>query len=108
MELRNYIKFILFATLGIVYSPANAEPKVVPIDGVNYIVAHSINDNLKMLLGKKVSLTLKSGKTITGLVKQIGEDLIHIEKLEDREYYDALIRSSEVSAIETRFRTVER
>jgi hypothetical protein len=85
-----------------------AEKKVVEIKGVSYNVNSSLLDNLKSLKGKWVSVTTVSGKTFTGFVKEVGPHLVHVEKLAKREYFDALIRREDISAIETRFRQFQR
>ena len=53
-------------------------------------------------------MTAVSGKTLTGVVKEVGNHLIHLEKLSGKEYFDALIRIENISAIETRFRMLQR
>jgi small nuclear ribonucleoprotein (snRNP)-like protein len=85
-----------------------AKPKVVAIEGMSYNVNSSLADNLKSLVGKKVSVTIVSGKTLSGFVKEVGIHLIHLEKLEGKEYFDALIRIENVSAIEAMFRNYQR
>ena len=85
-----------------------AKPKVVTIEGMNYNVNSSLGDNLKSLVGKKVSVTIVSGKTLSGFVKEVGIHLIHLEKLEGKDYFDALIRIENISAIEAMFRKYQR
>ena len=98
--------------LGIMMSfpttPAAAKPKIVAVEGVNFNVSASMGDNLKSLYGKRVYVTLNSGKSFTGLVKKAGEHLVHIEKLVGKEYFDALIRIEDISAIDTMFRKLQR
>ena len=71
---------------------------------ISYHVNGSIADNLKSLSGKQVYVTLDSGKTFAGLVKEVGNHLLHLEKLQDKDYFDALIKIENISAIDTRFR----
>jgi hypothetical protein len=85
-----------------------AKPKIVPVEGVSYNVDASLAANLKALLGKRVYVTLNSGKTFTGLVKKVGEHLLHMEKLAGKEYFDALIRIADISAVDTMFRKLQR
>lgn len=85
-----------------------AKPKVVAVEGVSYDVNASMEDNLKALIDKKVYVALNSGKTLTGFVKAVGDHLIHIEKLEGKDYFDALIRIENINAIDTRFRSIQR
>lgn len=96
--------------VGFLMLPAKAEAKakVVSIEGVSYNVSSSFRDNLNALIGKKVYLTLDSGKTFAGLVKKVGDHLVHLEKLDGKEFFDALIRIEHISTIDTRFRNFQR
>jgi len=87
---------------------AVAKTEVVPIEGVDYKVNFSLQDNLKSLIGKKVHVTLNSGKTIAGFIKEVGDHLLHLERLDGKDYFDALIRIEDISAIDTKFRDVKR
>ena len=87
---------------------AQAKPKVVAIEGIGYNVNSSMADNLKSLVGKKVYVSLDSGKNFAGFVKEVGNHLMHLEKLDDKDYFDALLRIENISAIETRFRNIVR
>jgi hypothetical protein len=90
--------------------PAEVEggAKVVTIEGMSYNVNSSMEDNLKSLLGKKVYVTLDSGKTLAGFVKEVGNHLIHVEKIEGKDFFDALIRIESVIALEAKFRDFKR
>ena len=85
-----------------------AKAKVVAIEGVSYNVNSSLVDNLRALVGRKIYVTLDSGKTLVGFLKEVGDHLIHLEKLDGREFFDALIRIEDISAIEIRFRKLQR
>ena len=87
---------------------ATAAPKVVPVEGASYNVGASLAENLKTFTDKKVSLILESGTVMTGTVKDVGDHLVHLEKLDRKEYFDALIQLDEISAMETRFRQQQR
>ena len=65
-------------------------------------------DNLRLFRGLTVSLTLSSGKTFSGLIKDVGEKQVHLEKLVGKEYFDALVRIDSIEAIDARFRTIKR
>ena len=100
---------VLFATLFLTFSvEAKAKQKVVAIKGMSYNVNSSLSDNLKALVGKKVSVTIASGKTLTGFVKEVGIHLIHMEKIEGKDYFDALIRMENIIAVEAMFRIYQR
>ncbi len=78
------------------------------LPGLAYDVNTSLADNLKGLIGKKVHVTLANGATLTGNVKAVSNELLHLEKLEEKEYFDALVRIAEIGAIDTRFRDYQR
>ncbi len=86
----------------------DAKQKVVAIEGMSYNVNSSLADNLKSLVGKKVIVTIVSGKSLSGFVKKVGNHLIHLEKLGGKDYFDALIRIENISAIEAQFRKFQR
>ena len=75
---------------------------------VQYNVNASLKDNLKSLAGKRVYVHLSSGTTLSGLVKEVGDHLLHLEKLDGKEYFDALISIGSISAIDIRFRNFRR
>jgi small nuclear ribonucleoprotein (snRNP)-like protein len=102
------LAILFYVTIFMLPREANAKTKVVAIKGISYNVKSSLADNLKSLIGKKVYVTLDSGKTFTGFVKEVGNHLMHLEKLEGKDYFDALIRIENISAIDTRFRDVKR
>ncbi len=87
---------------------AAAKSKVVEIEGMSYNVKASMGDNLKLLIGKKVYVSLDSGQTLAGTIKSVGNHLIHLEKIERKEYFDALIRIKNIIAIDVRFREIQR
>jgi hypothetical protein len=84
------------------------ESKVVAVEGMSYNVNSSMADNLKSLIGKNVCVNLNSGKTFIGFVKEVGNHLIHLEKLQGKDYFDALICIEDISAIDTRFWKIQR
>jgi hypothetical protein len=87
---------------------AEAEAKsIVPIEGLKFDVSVSMKDNLKLFTGKDVFVHLRSGKTLQGYVKAVGNDFVHLEKLAGRDFYDAFIRIEDISAIEAKFRDMK-
>ncbi len=85
--------------------PHGQQGKVLAAEGVNYNVNSTMADNLKALAGKKVSIHLDSGKTLTGVVKEVGNHLVHLEKLEGKELFDAIVTMTAIEAVDTRFRS---
>jgi hypothetical protein len=94
------------ALAGFSSMPAHAEPpQPAGSDAPAYSVNTSLAANLKSLSGKRVTVHLKSGTALTGTVKAVGDHLVHLEKLEGRDFFDALVATDEVGAIDTRART---
>ena len=93
---------------GAIFSPSQSLARsVVPIEGSIFDISLSLGDNLKHYMGKNVFIHLKSGKTLQGNVKAVGNNLIHLEKLNGKDFYDALINIEEINAIEAKFREMK-
>lgn len=78
-----------------------------PVEGVRFDVSLSMKDNLKSLIGKDVYVHLSCGKTLQGFVKSVGETFVHLEKLAGREFFDALVKIEDISAVEVKFRDMK-
>jgi len=102
------LAILFYVTVFMLPTEVEAKSKVVAIKGISYNVNSSLADNLKSLIGKKVYVTLDSGKTFAGFVKEVGNHLVHLEKLDGKDYFDALVRIENISAIDTRFRDIKR
>ncbi len=100
---------VLFSIAFLVLSQTSlAATKTVPIDGMYYTINASMMDNLNTLTGKKVTVILDGGKSLTGIVKSVDGHLIHLEKIERKEFFDSLIRIESIQAIEAQFRKIQR
>jgi hypothetical protein len=87
---------------------AQAQQKTAtPLEWAKFDTGASLSDNIKTFAGKDVLVHLRSGKTVQGYVKSVGNGLLHLEKLAGRDFYDALIRIEDISAIETKFRDMK-
>ena len=64
----------------------------------------TLSDNLLVLKGKVVTVYMTSGQSMTGIVKDVKDHLLHLEKISQKEFYDAIIRLDIISTIETRVR----
>jgi len=87
----------LFVTLQT--AQAAEDPEYVQLN-----TAKPLADNLIALKGKTVAVSLSSGQTVTGVVKEVQNNLLYLEKLSQKEFYDALIRVDLIVAIEVRAR----
>jgi hypothetical protein len=83
------------------------QKKATALEGVKFDTGTSLADNIKTFAGKDVFIHLRSGKTIQGYVKSVGNGLLHMERLAGRDFYDALIRVEDISAMETKFRDMK-
>ncbi|MEE9910934.1 MAG: hypothetical protein K4571_04345 [Deltaproteobacteria bacterium] len=102
------VVIVLFAAWSVI-SPAAAQGRsVTAVEGAKFDTASSIKDNLKTYIGKDAVIHLRSGKSLQGYVKAVGDHLIHVEKLASgRDFYDALIRIEDITAIEAKFRELK-
>ena len=74
---------------------------------VNYNLEASLVDNLKMFKGKRVNLIV-AGSTMSGTLKEVSNRWVHLEKIVDKDFFDALIRIDQIAAIEAQFRGFDR
>jgi len=65
----------------------------------------SLADNLKALNKKRVSVHLRGGSVLAGVVGDVGEHFVRIEELDQKEFFDALVRLSDITALEARARS---
>jgi hypothetical protein len=73
-------------------------------EAARFDVNTSIGDNLTALKGKSVIVTLSGGQAITGTVSEVKGNLLHLSKISQRDFYDALIAIDHIAAIETKVR----
>ncbi len=64
----------------------------------------TLDANLLALKGKMITVALSSGLSISGVVHDVKNGLLHLEKLSQKEFYDAIIVVSKISAVEVRVR----
>jgi small nuclear ribonucleoprotein (snRNP)-like protein len=81
-----------------------AQAAAGPKEYVQLNAAIPLADNLIAMKGRTVAVSLSSGQTMTGIVKEVQNNLLHLEKLSQKEFYDALIRVDQIVAIEVRAR----
>lgn len=98
---------ILLAMILVVYPAVVQAKSVVAVEGAMFNVTNSMNDNLKIYTGKNVVIHLRSGKSFEGYVKSVGNLFVHLEKIAGRDFYDALIRVEDISAVEAKFRDMK-
>jgi hypothetical protein len=94
--------------LSFAVTESQAQPKKpVALEGVKFDTAAPFEENLKAYVGKDIIVHLESGDTLQGYVKSVQDDLLHLEKLAGKDFYDALIRIDDISALEVKFRDMK-
>ncbi len=96
------IFYFLFTATAFGSEPAKEEKQAA------YQLNFSFEDNLKLFTGEYVRITLSSGQHMAGFVKDVGNGLLHLEKLSDRDFFDALILIKDISAMDAKFRGPKR
>ena len=66
--------------------------------------ADVIKANLDAVKGKPATLLLTSGQEISGVIAQVSEGAVHLTNLTGKEFFDAVVRLEDVSAISVRVR----
>ena len=63
-------------------------------------------DNLKAAQSEKskVEIHLRGGGTLAGTVAAVGDHAVHLTQLAGKEFFDALVRLDDISALEVRVR----
>ena len=74
-------------------------------EAVRFNLSASMADNLSMLNGRTVTVYLVSGQTITGTVNDVKGNLLHLVKLSQKDFFDALVAIEHIAAIDTRVRS---
>jgi small nuclear ribonucleoprotein (snRNP)-like protein len=101
------VAVMLFAAMFAICPAAAQARSAVAVEGAKFETTSSIKDNLKTYIGKDVVIHLRSGKTIQGYLKSVGDHLLHVEKLSGRDFYDALVRIEDITAIEAKFKEMK-
>jgi hypothetical protein len=68
--------------------------------------ATTVRDNLQRLQSgaKTVELLLKNGKSYKGKLASVGDHAVVVTQIEGREFFDALVLTDEIAAVEVRAR----
>jgi hypothetical protein len=62
---------------------------------------HNVLEGYK---GKRVTIRLHGGEELTGRVKFISKELLHLEALNNREFFDAVVDVSRIEALIVRIK----
>ncbi len=67
-------------------------------------VARTLPENLQTFKGKAVTVMLLSGQSVTGVVKEVKNGLLHLEKLSQKDFFDAMIVVDKIGSVEAKVR----
>ena len=84
---------------------AGNHPRAYAADKFELKDETSLDDVIQKFIGKQVTLVLKSGHEISGTITKYAhsqETMLHLSALSGAEYYDAVVRVSEIAAISFR------
>ncbi len=98
------VVMVILVSVMFLTPPAKVQAQILPIEGRSYDVSKSLRDTLESFIGKNIYIQLRSGTTYRGFLKAVGKKFIHLEKIANKDYFDALIRIDDISAIEVQFR----
>ena len=88
---------VLYLCSVLLAAPAFAEPPAVkPGDNLHAV--------LEAYQGKRVTVRLQGNDELTGKVRLVGKEVLHLGELSGREFFDAVIDLSKVSAVIVRTR----
>lgn len=99
--LKSVLCSLLLCASALATTPAQADEAAAPQFDVN----RSSADNLLQFRGKAVDITMTSGQIVTGSVKDVKNGMLHLERLSQKEYYDAVIMLDQICAITVRVGT---
>lgn len=89
----------ILIALGFVLPADAAEPKTTLNE------TSTIKDVLSQHVGKRVSVRTDAGETLDGTVVQVTGQLVYIEKLAGKEFFDAVVRIDRISSVTFRMKT---
>ena len=99
---------LIVASPALLMDEAAAEgKKATPVEGARFNTSMPLKENLNTFMGRDVYVHLRSGKTIQGYVKSVGDHFLHLERLAGKDFFDALVRIDDIEAMEAKFRDMK-
>lgn len=92
------MRFVVIIALCLAVAQASAQ-------GVSIAPADTIPSIVVAQKGKRVTLRLRSGQELTGVVRQATDRLVVLGELSGREFFDAVIPMESVEAVIIRTRS---
>jgi hypothetical protein len=101
---RSIFSILALTALIIMLASVPSFSKTVEVEGSRFNLKISMEENLKAFQGLQVSVILTSGQELSGKIKAVGNGSLHLEALKGREYYDAFIRTRDITAVIAKLR----
>lgn len=74
-----------------------------PMAALSEPLAIGTADNIRAVLesqkDKRVTVKLSSGEELTGVVKVVSEQVVHLAQLSGKEFYDAVVATGSIAAL---------
>jgi hypothetical protein len=85
------VLFLLVSAVGVY-----AEEKMVlkASDGIKEVLTANV--------GKRVAVKTESGESLEGSVSTVGDQLVRLERLSGKDFYDAIVRIDRISSVTIR------
>lgn len=105
MTARRLITALFFSVTLLVGAILMTQPSHAQADAKPALDAtKSVAANLAALSGKSVTLHLRSGQTLSGVVGASSAESVLLTKLTGKEFYDALVSVAAIDGVEVRAR----
>ena len=79
---------------GAITSPVRAETTPLEVSD-----AQAIDQSLKALIGKGVTLRLRGGEEMSGVLEAVGPTAVRLGQLTGKEFFSAIIRIEEIAGV---------
>ena len=89
----------LLCTAVLIASPTLSAPAIAEELTIDVTAEAAVQEALRKLTGKSVTLRLDGGAELSGLVEAVGETAVRIGQLTGKEFYSAVVRLDEVAAV---------
>jgi hypothetical protein len=91
---------VIVLSLSLFAVPAIAQETKITLND-----ASTIKDVLLQYVGKRATVRTDAGETLDGTVARVTGQLVYIEKLAGKEYFDAVVRIDRISSVTLRVRS---
>lgn len=105
---RLYVKWRALLVFGILAGTLwSASPSLFASDDneIDVAQAEAIRITLERQVGKRVLVKLAGGGEVEGVAKKVGPTAVHLSELSGKEFFDAVVRLDQVSAVIVRVKT---